>query len=90
MNKSTLLKLLMLTFVTLSFIGSLTACGTFGNKPEHIHEFEYTTTNATCTQEGSLLGLCKCGESIVKTLPKASHNYVNGICSACGNKSNQI
>ena len=40
-------------------------------------------TPATCTQEGSRHMTCTvCGETITETIP--SHNYVNGVCTLCG------
>ena len=81
---------LILTLILMLVLScGLMACGSVSGNQSHVHEFEYTTANATCTQEGSVLGLCKCGESIVKTLPKTAHNYVNGICSVCGSKNSQ-
>ena len=40
-------------------------------------------TPATCTQEGSRHMTCTvCGKTITETIP--SHNYVNGVCTLCG------
>lgn len=43
------------------------------------------TTQPTCTSEGSAQSVCE-SKGIVrtKTVAKLSHNYVNGVCSMCG------
>lgn len=45
------------------------------------------TTPASCTEAGSTTVTCKdCGTVISETIiPATDHNYVNGICTGCGN-----
>lgn len=62
------------------------------------HRFAQTTTQSTCSKEGTLTEVCKvCSEKTVRTLPLKEHTYVKSIlpenathhkiineCSVCG------
>ena len=40
---------------------------------------------ATCTEEGVLGGICsKCYQYVVSSYPSEGHNFVDGICTVCG------
>lgn len=44
-----------------------------------------TTTAATCTTEGKQTRSCSlCGEEETKTINALGHNFVDGICTVCG------
>ena len=47
-----------------------------------------TTVDATCTEDGSVTVTCDdCGETVsTETIDALGHSYVDGTCSACGNK----
>ena len=50
------------------------------------HDWEIISqVDATCTADGSIVYECAaCGEDKSETFPAIPHNYVDGICSACG------
>ena len=55
------------------------------NPPSHNHNYEAVVTEATCTSEGFTTYTCECGKSFVAgTTPKASHTYLDGVCTVCG------
>ena len=53
---------------------------------ECLHEYEKTTTAATCTEAGSVVMTCSlCGDSYVEaTLDALGHKYTDGKCTRCG------
>ena len=53
---------------------------------ECLHEYEKTTTAATCTEAGSVVMTCSlCGDSYVEaTLEALGHKYADGKCTRCG------
>ena len=50
------------------------------------HTFtEEVTTSATCTTNGVKTYTCsKCSDSYTEVIPATGHNYVDGVCSNCG------
>ncbi len=51
------------------------------------HSYSNWTTEVEpdCTHEGSKSRTCsKCGEKEVKAIPAAGHNFVDGVCTVCG------
>lgn len=48
------------------------------------HVYTKTTVNATCKDDGAHTYTCACGHSYTETIPAGEHNYVDGVCSACG------
>ena len=72
-----------------------------GEPAEHIHTMEIiSATEATCTEEGNneYYYCSECDKYFkdiegeeettveAETIPATGHNYVNGVCSACGEK----
>ena len=54
---------------------------------EHVWNDGVVTTPATCTVDGVKTYTCtKCGASKTEAVPAAGHNYVDGVCTACGAK----
>lgn len=54
----------------------------------HVHDYTYRTDTVypTCIKAGYTEHFCACGESYRDGYTAAlGHNYVNGICSRCGN-----
>lgn len=48
---------------------------------------EEITTNATCTENGEKIYTCSvCGDSQTEEIDALGHNYVDGICSVCGDE----
>ena len=48
---------------------------------------EEITTEATCTEKGEKTLTCStCGDIKTEAIDKIDHNYVDGTCSACGDK----
>ena len=49
------------------------------------HSYVETVVDATCTATGTKTYTCSvCGDSYSEEIPMIPHNYVDGICSACG------
>ncbi|MBR2320180.1 MAG: hypothetical protein IKA50_05305, partial [Clostridia bacterium] len=49
------------------------------------HSYGETVVDATCTATGTKTYTCSaCGDSYSEEIPMIPHNYVDGICSACG------
>ena len=49
------------------------------------HSYESVTTEATCTQDGSIVHTCTlCGESYTEVLASMGHFWSDGICGICG------
>ena len=54
---------------------------------EHVCEFvETERVEATCTEDGYVVYTCACGETYTETITATGHNYVDGVCTACGEK----
>ena len=56
--------------------------------PKIEHNYKATVTAATCTEQGYTTYECVvCGDSYVGSYTSAlGHNYVNGVCTRCGEK----
>ena len=51
----------------------------------HIYDSGTVLKNATCTTDGQIKYTCTlCGETYTETIPAMGHNYVDGICTNCG------
>ena len=49
------------------------------------------TKMATCTEKGEKTYTCTvCGETKVEDIPALGHNYVDGVCTRCGEKEAKI
>ena len=52
---------------------------------EHVHSYEAVVTAPTCTEGGYTTYTCECGESyIADETPALGHDYVDLICTRCG------
>ena len=52
---------------------------------EHTHSYEWQTKiDATCISAGAEQGFCSCGASADREIPALGHDYVDGVCSRCG------
>ena len=53
----------------------------------HVWNDGVVTTPATCTVDGVKTYTCtKCGATKTEAVPATGHNYVDGVCTACGAK----
>ena len=54
----------------------------------NFHAFGLWTvaTTATCTEDGTEVRTCVCGEQETRALTSLGHNYVNRVCEKCGDK----
>ena len=60
-------------------------CGAKSDVAEHTFENATVTKVPTCKEAGESTATCACGETKVSVVPPTGeHNYVNGVCSACG------
>ena len=51
----------------------------------HIHSYTCSVTTApTCTEDGSALYTCACGDSYTEILPATGHSFAGGQCGSCG------
>ena len=52
----------------------------------HKHEVSEWTEiyDLTCVRAGTGIGFCECGEQITKEIQPIGHQYVNKVCSVCG------
>ena len=51
----------------------------------HVHNHSITNTvPATCTEAGEYTYTCECGDSYTEEIPMIDHEYVEGVCGACG------
>ena len=63
----------------------LSACDFGGNS--HTHSYVESVVEATCTEQGYTLHTCSCGDSYMdQYTDPLGHDYVNGICTVCGEK----
>ena len=54
----------------------------------HTHSYTAAVTAPTCTAAGYTTHICSCGDSYKDNYVNAlGHNYVNGACTRCGDKS---
>ena len=54
-------------------------------EPAHEHSYEAAVTAPTCTEGGFTTYTCECGESyIADEIDALGHDYVDGICTRCG------
>ena len=52
---------------------------------EHTFGAWQEDTAASCTTDGSRHHVCSvCSKSVSETIPATGHNYVNGVCTICG------
>lgn len=58
----------------------ISACSDGG----HVHNYEETVTEATCTQQGYTTYTCECGDSYIADYVIQSHDYKDGKCIYCG------
>lgn len=66
----------------------LFACGEEGGV-HHTHEYTwFMVRQASCTTEGSLEGLCSCGEKTYEIIPKSHMMNNDGVCILCGEVDN--
>ena len=70
---------LMLLFSLFSFVG----CN--GIKPIHPHQYALHVNNATCTEAGSVIYTCDCGETKTEEIPALGHSVVvdNAVEPTC-------
>ena len=48
------------------------------------------TTAATCTEDGKIVYTCECGHTWEETIEALGHNYVDGVCSNCGEAAPEV
>ena len=66
-----------------------TVCGTYKTETlpvlEHTHKYASSVTAPTCTEDGYTTYTCACGDSFVHNYVSAlGHDYVDGVCTRCG------
>ena len=88
-------KLLCIIVFVLTCVCILASCANnktdISENPTHTHNYgEWEITKvAGCTEEGAKERYCSCGDKQTSTIAKTEHNYVEGVCSSCGNKNSQ-
>ena len=57
----------------------------------HTHSYTGTvTTEATCTEDGVKTFTCECGDSYTEVIKATGHNYVDGVCTECGENEKEV
>ncbi len=57
---------------------------------EHVWDDGTITTEATCTEPGVKTFTCtECNETKTESIPATGHNFVDGVCSSCGEKESE-
>jgi len=76
---------LVVSLTSCTLLNEITGNGS-NNEATHTHNFTNwkVTKNASCTENGVILGECSCGEKTTDTLTAVGHNYASGICTVCG------
>ena len=76
-------RVLLLTTILLVMLSVLASCG-------HTHEFSEweTIKDATCTENGEKVRYCSCGEEQIKAIYSTGHDYINRVCTICGDNIN--
>ena len=78
MMKRQLIALLLIVAIMSAFSGCDKHTHTYGNwKIEK---------EATCTETGRRYRECECGDRQYEDIPALQHNYVDGVCTICGDK----
>ena len=83
-------KIFLLTVLATTFL-LLCSCDTAFNSKEtesdHVHSYDVweITKEATCTEEGTKIGSCSCGDKLTEIIPLADHVLVmsSGIAPSC-------
>lgn len=79
--KNNLTKLIIL-LLALCTVVTFAAC-----VEENQHEHKYTwyqSKKVTCTENGSLEGICECGYKTFEDIVAVGHDFHDGICTECG------
>ena len=86
-------KLSIVLAVICSMIASfaLVACDAPSTEPPHEHSYNATTTNPTCTTDGSTLHTCACGDQYTTPIPATGHTITHSelvapTCTLSGTK----
>lgn len=58
----------------------------FDDEHEHVYEAE-ATVEPKCEEEGTIEYVCDCCDSYIYTIPASGHNFVNGVCTECGDRT---
>ena len=59
-----------------------------GKQHQHVYSW-YLAKEPSCTKNGILEGICECGEKSFEEVKSTGHNFVNGVCSKCGEGKEQ-
>ena len=84
------MKKILVLFILMGFIVTLTACGGEGEAatvptttaPEHTHSYSSTEKPASCTEKGLETFTCACGHTYTEELPLLAHNWGEWIITA--------
>lgn len=80
---------ILISSMLICMIFSLYGCGK-DKACEHTYSDWAVVTDATCTQDGVKERMCsKCNNKETAGIHALGHNYVNGICTDCGEKENE-
>ncbi len=67
-------------------------CGFVDTRMLFVTDHSYSwkvSTEATCQEEGEEVGLCLCGATSTRKIDILEHDFVDGSCTACRQKSGE-
>lgn len=87
MSKLRVLSMVLAIIFLVSVLASCNSCDP--EEPEesqHIHAFGdwIAEKAASCTEAGSMVRYCDCGEKQTQQIAAKGHHYVNEVCTECG------
>ena len=77
-------KRFLTVFIIFVLLMVFTAC----DKHTHSYGDWKIEKEATCTETGRKYRECECGNRQYEDIPALQHNYVDGVCTVCGDIKN--
>ena len=69
--------MMMMAVIASIFVGC-------GKKHSHVYGEWIVTTMVTCTENGERTRICECGHEQTEKIDRLGHNFVENVCTDCG------